>query len=52
MYAIADSLAVRMIPGVRERQRHPRFLTTIAVSLSLCAEFDESIVATDEISEP
>ena len=51
-YAIADALAVRMIPGVRERQRHPRFLTSIAVSLSLCKEFDEERVAADEVSEP
>lgn len=52
MYAIADSLAVRMIPGVRERQTHPRFLTSIAVSLSLCCEFPEETVAADGISEP
>lgn len=52
MYAIADSLAVRMIPGVRERQTHPRFLTSIAVSLSLCSEFPEETVAADGISEP
>ncbi|WP_437202014.1 hypothetical protein [Planctomicrobium sp. SH664] len=36
-YAIADALAVRMIPGVRERQTHPRFLASMAVSLSLCS---------------
>lgn len=52
MYAIADAFAVRMIPGVRERQTHPRFLTSIAVSLSLCSEFDEDVVAADGISEP
>ena len=52
MYAIADALAVRMIPGVRERQTHPRFLTSIAVSLSLCSEFDEEMVAADGVSEP
>jgi len=52
MYAIADALAVRMIPGVRERQTHPRFLTSIAVSLSLCSEFDEDVVAADGVSEP
>lgn len=51
-YAIADALAVRMIPGVRERQQHARFLTSIAVSLSLCSEFDEELVAADDISEP
>lgn len=52
MYAIADSLAVRLIPGVRERQTHPRFLTSIAVSLSLCSEFGDDTVAADGVSEP
>lgn len=52
IYAIADALAVRMIPGVRERQQHPRFLTSIAVSLSLCSEFSDDLIATDGISEP
>ena len=52
IYAIADALAVRMIPGVRERQQHPRFLTSIAVSLSLCNEFDDELVASDGVSEP
>jgi hypothetical protein len=52
MYAIADALAVRMVPGVRERQTHPRFLTSIAVSLSLCSKFDEDLVAADGVSEP
>lgn len=52
IYAIADALAVRMIPGVRERQQHPRFLTAIAVSLSLGAEFPDDSIAADGISEP
>ncbi len=51
-YAIADALAVRMIPGVRERQLHPRFLTSIAVSLALSNEFDDEMVAADGVSEP
>ncbi len=51
-YAIADRMAVRLVPGIRERQRHPRFLTTIAVSLSLCGEFEDGIVASDDVSEP
>lgn len=51
-YAMADAMAVRMIPGVRERQQHPRFLTSIAVSLSLCSAFDDELVASDGISEP
>jgi hypothetical protein len=52
MYSIADALASRLIPGVRERQQHPRFLTCIAVSLSLCSGFPDEAVAADEISEP
>lgn len=52
IYAIADSLAVRMIPGVRERQQHPRFLTSIAVSLSICSEFPADRIAADGVSEP
>ncbi|TWU54901.1 hypothetical protein Poly51_36230 [Rubripirellula tenax] len=52
MYPIADALASRMVPGVRERQTHPRFLTTIAASLSLCSVFDEDTVADDGVSEP
>lgn len=51
-YAISDALAVRLIPGVRERQQHTRFLTSMAVSLSICGEFDQELIAADEISEP
>jgi len=52
LYATADSLAVRLVAGVRERQQHPRFLTAMAVSLAVCSEFDEDAVAEDHISEP
>lgn len=52
MYGIADVLAVHMIPGVREYQTHPGFLISISVSLSICSEFDEDIVAADGINEP
>ncbi len=52
LYPIADSLATRLVPGVRERQSHPRFLTAIAVSLAVCSEFDEERIAADKISEP
>ena len=51
-YAIADTLAVRLAPGIRERQKHPRFLTTSAVSLSVCSEFPEEKIASDGVSEP
>ena len=52
MYAIADSLAIKLIPGVRERQTHPRFLTAIAVSHLISDSFDEDVVAKDGVSEP
>ena len=52
LYPIANSLAVRLIPGVRERQQHPRFLTTIAVALAVCSEFEEDQLASDGVSEP
>lgn len=35
LYTVADVLSVRMVGAVRERQAHPRFLTMLAVSLSL-----------------
>ncbi|CAN5127412.1 hypothetical protein BH10CYA1_BH10CYA1_64610 [soil metagenome] len=52
LYQIADALAGELVPGVRERQKHPRFLTAIAVSLAICAEFEDDIVASDGVSEP
>ena len=44
LYPISDSLATKLIPGVRERQKHPRFLTVIAISLAVCGDFDDEIV--------
>ena len=35
LYPIADYLALQLAPGIRERQKHPRFLTSIVVGLSL-----------------
>ena len=52
LYQIADSLAVRLVPGVRQRQQHPRFLTASAVSLAVCSQFDEDTFAKDGVSEP
>jgi hypothetical protein len=49
---LADRLAGKLVPGVRERQRHPRFLTATAVSLSLCSEFEDEALASDGVSEP
>ncbi len=52
LYSIADALGVRMIPGVRERQSHPRFLTAMAVGAYVGAAFDEDRVAADGVSPP
>jgi len=54
LYNIADVLATKLIPGVRERQQHPRFLTAIAASLAVCNrnQFPEGSIANDGISEP
>jgi len=49
---IGEQLAVELIPGVRERQTHPRFLTAIAVSHAVCQDFSEETVAADGVSEP
>ena|SRR5665213_4417226 len=50
--AIADALGTRLVPGVRERQTHPRYLTAIAVGLAVCERFDDGTLAKDGISEP
>lgn len=52
LYPIADDLGLKLVPGVRERQSHPRFLTTIAVSAAVCQDFEEDTVAKDGTSEP
>ena len=52
LYSIADSLATILVPGVRERQAHPRFLTATAVGAQICAYFDDDRIARDQISDP
>src|SRR5690606_398340 len=52
LYQIADALGVKLIPGIRERMRHPRFLTLTAVSLAVCSDFDDDVLAKDGVSEP
>lgn len=51
LYTIADALGVRLVPGVRERQSHPRFVTAMAASLAVCgdARFEDEEVAIDGI---
>lgn len=48
---IGEQLAVELIPGVRERQSHPRYLTAIAVSHEVCRNLADE-VAVDGVSEP
>ena len=45
--ALADALAVQLVPGVREKQRHPRFLMAIAASLEICRD----LCCTRKVSE-
>ena len=49
---VAEALAVRLVPGVRERMTHPRYLTTMAVAMEVCRKFPEETVARDGISPP
>jgi hypothetical protein len=50
--AIADELASLLVPGIRERHQHPRFLTSIAISLYLSGFFPDQEYASDQVSEP
>ena len=52
LYSIADRLALRLVPGIRERMQHPRFLTAMAVGSLFTKLFDEDAIAADGISEP
>lgn len=49
---IAEELGVRLSPGVRERQNHPRFLTATAVSLWICEGYSPDTTARDGITPP
>jgi hypothetical protein len=52
LYAIADNLAIKLVPGIRERMSHPRFLTAIAVGAVFNRDFEEDLLAVDGQSEP
>jgi len=52
LYSIADSLAVKLIPGVRERQVNPRFLTLISVSFHVCEEIGQNSLPKDGVTPP
>lgn len=53
LYAIADSLALKLVPGVRERMSRPRYLTLIALGQVVTSEHPhEEVVAADGVSPP
>lgn len=52
LYTIADRLASRLAPNLRERMKHPRYLTAMAVGAVVCSGFSEDELATDEASAP
>jgi hypothetical protein len=47
LYSIADALGTRLVPGVRQRQSHPRYLTAIAVGLELISDFPADLITED-----
>lgn len=52
LYAISDSLATKLVPGVRERMSHPRFLTAMAAGAFVTREFEDDLFASDGQSAP
>jgi len=50
LYSIADRLAFRLTPNLKERIRHPRYLTAMAVGAVVCSGFSDDELAADEIS--
>jgi len=49
---IAESIGVSLVPGVRERQQHPRFVTAMAVSTWVCESFGDEVFAEDGVTPP
>lgn len=45
LYSIADSLGVRLAPGVRERQSKPRYLTLALIGMAAC---DDAVIVVGE----
>ncbi|MGA2402149.1 MAG: hypothetical protein ABSG91_10630 [Syntrophobacteraceae bacterium] len=45
LYAMADVLALKLIPGMRERMSHPRFLTAMAVGNILTRNYEDMLAA-------
>jgi len=52
LYSIADRLALRLAPDLRERMKHPRYLTAMAVGAIACGVFSDEELAADEVSQP
>lgn len=52
LYSIADRLAGYLAPSLRERMKHPRYLTAIAVGSIICEGYSEEELAADEVSPP
>ncbi len=52
LYSIADRLAMRLAADLRERMKHPRYLTAIAVGAMACSCFSDEELAIDEVSPP
>ena len=50
LYAVSDDLAISVAPGVRERHRHIRYLTAMAVSAVVCQGFPPETSAADGMS--
>ncbi len=44
LYLIADQLATRLVPAVRERMQRIRFLTAMAVGAIVTEEFESSSI--------
>src|SRR3954468_5037343 len=49
---VSEALAVRLVPGVRERMSHPRYLTAMAVGMEVCRRFPEDTLARDNATPP
>lgn len=49
---IAEDMALRLVPGVRERMVHARYLTAMVVGTAICENFGDEAVSKDGVSAP
>jgi len=49
---IAEDMALRLVPGVRERMSHARYLTVMVVGNAMCERFADDAWAKDGVSPP